>query len=46
MKVGKDGKLKLSKDERQFGNFIIKKNIFIIFSKKIYFFIFFRFSIF
>ena len=24
MKVGKDGKLKLSKDERQFGNFIIK----------------------
>ena len=24
MKVGKDGKLKLSKDEKQFGNFIIK----------------------
>lgn len=24
MKVGKDGKLKLAKDERQFGNFIIK----------------------
>ena len=25
MKVGKDGKLKLSKDERQIGNFIYKK---------------------
>lgn len=24
MKVGKDGKLKLTKDEKQFGNFIIK----------------------
>ena len=24
MRVGKDGKLKLSKDERQFGNFVIK----------------------
>jgi hypothetical protein len=24
MKVGKDGKLKLSKDERQIGNFIYK----------------------
>lgn len=24
MKVGKDGKLKLSKDERQYGNFVVK----------------------